>query len=683
MQEQSCVSGVDVGGTFTDLILFDPGRREVHVDKRPTTPAAPEEGVLALLDRAPVAPAALDLLIHGTTVTTNALLERQLARVGLITTEGFRDVLELGRRTRPHAYGLMGSFTPLIPRDLRLGVPERMDAAGEVVVPLDHAAVETAARQLLAAGCEAVVVHFLHAYRNPAHERRAADLVRALWPNAFVTAAHELLSEPREYERGVAAAVNAGVRPVLDRYLARLRDGLAARGHSRDFLVMSGNGGTVSSRLAPREAARTVMSGPASGVIAAAAIAERAGLSEVVTYDMGGTSTDVGLISGGLPAVTQELELEHGLPIHVPLVDVHAVGAGGGSVAWIDAGGLLRIGPESAGSDPGPICYGRGGRRATISDANALLGRLDPRALNGIAHAVDLGLLRGAFETLGRPLGLDAVTAAEAVLAVANLRMADAIRTVSVGRGHDLRDCTLLAFGGAGPLHACEIAREMGIARVLVPARPGLVNALGCAVADLRHDAQATFNLRLDAVAAGDLAACLAEQEAAGRRALAAEAVTPDRVDVLRAADLQFVGQTHLLRVALEDAEPTPDALRELFRDAFQRRFQVELPTLEARLVTLSTTVIGRRARPDLTRLIDPEGREDAIAAARVGTRPVRFAGRWHDTPVLRRERLPLLTRLDGPAILEQLDATTVLPPGTRATGDPDGNLLVEVGGMA
>ncbi len=526
------------------------------------------------------------------------------------------------------------------------------------------------------------MVHFLHAYRNPAHERRAADLVHEVWPNTFVTAAAELLSEPREYERGVAAAVNAGVQPVLDRYLTRLRDGLSARGHARDLLVMSGNGGTISSRFAPREAARTVMSGPASGVIAAAVIAERAGLGEVVTYDMGGTPTDVGLISGGLPAVTQELELEHGLPIHVPLVDVHAIGAGGGSVVWTDTGGFLRIGPESAGSEPGPICYGRGGLRPTISDANALLGRLDPGALNGIAHAADPILLRAAFEELGGRLDLDPIAAAEAALAVANIRMADAIRAVSVGRGHDLRDCTLLAFGGAGPLHACEIAREMGIGRVLVPARPGLVNALGCAVADLRHDAQTTFNLRLDAVANADLVACLAAQEAAGRRALADEAVKPERIEVLRAADLQFVGQTHVLRVALDDAAPTSGALRDLFRQAFHHRFNVELPTLEARLVALCTTVIGRRARPDLARLIDPDGRAATVAAARVGARPVRFAGRWHETPVLQRERLPLEVRLEGPAILVQLDATTVLPPGARAVGDRVGNLVVEVGGM-
>ena len=371
---------MDVGGTFTDLILFDPLTGGVQVAKTPTTAGDPSEGVLSVMDGAGVDAHEVALLVHGTTVTTNALLQRAISRAGMVTTAGFRDVIELGRRTRPNAYGLIGSFTPLIPRNLRLEVAERTDARGQIVTPLDEAGLRRAIADLLAAGCESLVIHFLHSYRNPANERRAASIAAEMWPNPYVTAGHALLSEAREYERGVTAAVSASVQPVLDRYLTRLRDGLTARGYARDFLVMNGNGGTVSSRLVTREAARTVMSGPASGVIAAARIGARAGMRDLITYDMGGTSTDVALVRGTIPATSHEILLEYGMPIHLPMLDVHAVGAGGGSIARIDAAGLLRIGPESAGSTPGPICYGRGGARPTISDANAVLGgSMQPR----------------------------------------------------------------------------------------------------------------------------------------------------------------------------------------------------------------------------------------------------------------------------------------------------------------
>jgi N-methylhydantoinase A len=676
------VAGVDVGGTFTDLVLFDARTGRVQVAKTPTTSSDPSQGVLGVIDGAGVDAGLLDLIVHGTTVTTNALLQRRIARAGMITTLGFRDVIELGRRTRPHAYGLIGSFTPLIPRNLRIEVAERTDAQGNIVTPLDEAGLRLAVAHLLDVGCESLVIHFLHSYRNPANEQRAAEIATALWPNLYVTAGHALLSEAREYERGVTAAVSASVQPVLDRYLARLRGGLSARGYSRDFLVMNGNGGTVSSRLITREAARTVMSGPASGVIAAARIGARAGITDLITYDMGGTSTDVALVRGTIPATSHEIALEYGMPIHLPMLDVHTVGAGGGSVARIDSGGLLRIGPESAGSDPGPICYGRGGTRPTISDANALLGRLDAAALIGVDHPVDMAALAAVFAAdLGAALGRDATAAAEAVLQVANLKMADAIRMVTVGRGFDLRDYVLFAFGGAGPLHACDIARELGLSRVLIPARPGLTNAIGCAVADLRHDYVATVNVPLEAADPAALAVVLADQAAAGQAALAAEAVRPVRIDITHAADMQFVGQTHLVRVALPDAHPDIADIQARFESAYFDRFRVQLPEVRAKLVSLCTTVVGVRPDIDLSRLIDPAGRGATVAAALVGRRPVRFGGQWHDTPVYRRELLPVDMALSGPAVIVQMDATTVLPPGDRAVGDADGNLIVTIGG--
>ncbi|HEY5635591.1 MAG TPA: hydantoinase/oxoprolinase family protein, partial [Burkholderiales bacterium] len=386
----SWIAGIDVGGTFTDLIALDTASGTVRLAKVPTSTENQAFGVLAALDEARVPFEQLILVVHGTTTTTNALLERKLARTGLITTQGFRDVLELGRRTRPRPYGLKGWFDPLIPRELRLEVPERMDAEGEPVVPLDEAATRAAVDALRAAGCESLVIHFLHSYINPAHEQRALALARESWPNRYVTAGHAVLSEYREYERGVTAAVNASVQPILDRYLAQLRAELQRRGFSRDLLVMQGNGGTVSASVAAENAANTVMSGPASGIIAAAYSASAGGFPNVITYDMGGTSTDVGLIRAGVPEVSSELELEYALPVHVPMVDVHTIGAGGGSIAYLGEDGLLRVGPKSAGAHPGPICYGRGGTEPTITDAHLVLGRLNPRALLGVQGAADL-----------------------------------------------------------------------------------------------------------------------------------------------------------------------------------------------------------------------------------------------------------------------------------------------------
>ena len=518
------IAGIDVGGTFTDLIVVEPASGEVRIAKVPTTVENQAFGVIAALDAAAVEPAALEAIVHGTTTTTNAMLERKIATVGLITTRGFRDVLELGRRTRPTPYGLKGRFVPLIERRFRLEVDERVDAEGEVLVPLDEAQVEAAAKQLLALGAESVVIHFLHSYVNAAHEARAAEIVRALWPNRHVTAGHTIVAEYREYERGTTAAVNAAIQPVLHRYIERLRSELAARGFRRDLLVMQGNGGTVSSTIVAEHAVATVMSGPASGVIAAAATAMQAGASpgefgNVVTYDMGGTSSDVALVLAGQPAVSSDLELEYAMPIHVPMIDVHTIGAGGGSIASVDASGMLRVGPESAGATPGPICYARGGTRPTITDANVVLGRLDPDRLLAVDHGVSLATIEAALlQQVGTPLGLDATAAALAIVRVANDRMAGAIRMVSLARGHDPRDFALFAFGGAGPLHAAALARELGIPKVLIPARPGLTNALGCLVADLRHDFVATVNQPLEVLAPTASARCSRRRSpAAGR----------------------------------------------------------------------------------------------------------------------------------------------------------------------
>ena len=672
------VAGVDVGGTFTDLVIFDPATGAVRLAKVPTTldPATGGQatGVLQTFETAGVDLADIGLIVHGTTTTTNAVLERKLSRTGLITTMGFRDVLELGRRTRPNPYGMTGRFTPVIPRNLRLEVPERMDARGRIVTPLDEDALKSAVQSLLDEGCESLVIHFLHSYANPAHEARAGEIARQLWPTAYVTEGHRLLSESREYERGVTAAVNAAVQPLLERYVSNLAKGLAKCGYKHDLLVMNGNGGMVTASAVSAEAVKTVMSGPASGVTAAIATGRRAGFANLITYDMGGTSTDVALIRALQAPVSNEIEVEYAMPIHVPMVDVRTVGAGGGSIARVDAGGMLRVGPESAGSMPGPVCYGRGGTRPTISDANLALGRLSPTRFGQEIAAVRETISR----TLATPLDLSPEAAAEAVIRLANTHMAGAIRMVSVSLGADPRDYALFAFGGAGPLHACALARELAIPRVLIPARPGLTNALGCVCADLRQDFVRTLNRPVNSLDMAEVHAILAAQDATGRARIAAAGITLTGIETAFAADMQFVGQTHILRVPLASGTPSQTDLQHGFEAAYRTRFHVDLPEIRANLVNLVTAVTGRRPEVDLSRLIDPAGRETWLVDAQTGNRPVWFDG-WVDTPVYDRERLPLDAVIIGPAVLEQMDTTILLHRGDRAGQDADGNLIVEV----
>ncbi|MDG4882304.1 hydantoinase/oxoprolinase family protein [Mesorhizobium sp. WSM4884] len=676
------VAGIDVGGTFTDLLLID-GKAggKVHIAKTPTTVENQAFGVVAALAATGFPVDGIDLIVHGTTTTTNAVLERRLARTGMITTRGFRDVIELGRRTRPQAYGMTGTFVPVIPRDLRLEVSERVEASGAVRLPLDEAEMRDAVKRLLAAGCESLVIHFLHSYANPAHERRAAEIAAELWPNGHITTGHALLSEAREFERGVTAAVNASVQPILERYVERLRKELGAKGYARDFLIMNGNGGMISARFVTQESAKTVMSGPASGVIAAAYTGKRAGFGNLVTYDMGGTSTDVALIRNAEPAVSNEIEIEYAMPIHVPMVAVHTVGAGGGSIARVDAAGLIQIGPESAGANPGPICYGRGGTEPTITDANLVLGRLAPKKLLAVDNPVTVERVTAIFEDkIGKSTGLSGVEAAGAILRLGNMKMAGAIRMVSVSRGHDPRDFALFAFGGAGPLHATALARELGLPKVLVPARPGITNALGCVVADLRHDFVNTINQPVASLDEAKLREVLERHRNEGEALIAKEAVKPDAIRVTHSADMQFVGQTHIINVPLPSSSVTRATLQQLFEKAYFARFKVELPEIRANLVNLNTSVTGVRPQIDLSKLIDPAGRAATLEGALREIRPVWYSGRWHDTPVYDREKLPLDATIEGPAILEQMDATTVLEPGDHARSDADGNIIIDIG---
>ena len=681
MDRSGIVVGIDVGGTFTDLILIDESRGRARLAKVPSTQDNQAAGVLRALAEVSVDLQDVDLIVHGTTTTTNAIIERKLRPAGLITTRGFRDILELGRRERPQPYGMKGEFTPLIPRNLRLEVDERMDALGKVLVPLDESGLRFAGEQLLERGCEAVAVHFLHSYANAAHELRAAEILREFWPNGYITLGHALLSESREFERGVTAAVNASVQPLLERYVARLAESLRRDGYRSELLIMNGNGGMVSARLVAREAAKTVMSGPASGVMAAAYTGRRAGFANLITYDMGGTSTDVALIENARPSVSNEIELEYAMPIHVPMVDVRTVGAGGGSIARVNEAGLLEVGPESAGATPGPIIYGKGGEKPTITDANFLLGRLDFSLAPSVCPASRGDVEEIFANELGTKLGLTPTEAAAAVIRVANAKMAGATRMVSVSLGKDPRDFAFFAFGGAGPLHASAIARELGIPAVLIPARPGITNALGCVVADLRHDYVTTINRPLPLVEIELVHKIIAGHVRRGEELIKKEKVGKTEIRQSYAVDMQFLGQTHLLHVELADARPGLGELQRRFERAYAARFHVELPEITANLVNVKTSVIGTRRPIELTMLAGRDSAGAVSGGPRAGTRPVYFDGEWMETRICWRADLPVDCTVRGPAIVAQMDTTILVEPGDVATALDDGNLLITIGG--
>jgi N-methylhydantoinase A len=671
--------GVDVGGTFTDLLALDPERSVFRVAKVLSTAEDQSIGFIAGLDELETDLAAVAALVHGTTVATNAVLERKGARCGLITTAGFRDVLELGRRTRPNPYGMIGSFEALIARDLRTEVPERIDAAGRVLTPLDETAVRREVHRLRERGAEALVIHFIHAYANPAHEQRCAEIAREIWPNRFVTLGSDILREVREFERGSTAALNGYVQPIVSRYLGRLSQNLRSAGLSNELLVMQGNGGMMAASTAIDLAVHTVMSGPAAGAIAAARIGVQAGYPNLVACDMGGTSFDVSLIAAGEPALSAEKDIAYGVPLRVPLVDIHTIGAGGGSIARITRAGLLQVGPESAGARPGPIAYGRGGTAVTVTDANLLLGRLNPDRLTGVEESAPMEKIAAAMhEQIGATLGLDATAAAAAVLAVTTNQLAHAIRLVSVEKGHDPRDFALFAFGGAGPLHAVEIARELGIPTVLVPRFPGITSALGCVLAPVRHDFVQSVGQPLADAATSEIDGRFANQAAAGRRLLDQDGVPLAEIVVRHEVDLLFRGQSHVFRVPVTAPGFDPRVVLADFLERYKARFDIELPEMTAILVNLRTTVIGRRAPVDLATFAPAIGGSEAPRPS--GERQVRFNSGWFDTRLFDRASLGRGATLAGPAIVEQPDTTVVIDPGATAVVDSLGNLVISVG---
>jgi len=675
----SLMVGIDVGGTFTDLFCLDTAKCTFTTAKVPSRRGDEASGFLNGLRALGDVPEGS--IIHGTTVGTNSLLERRGAKVGVITTRGFRDVLEMRRRDRRRTWGLWGDFTPIADRDMRLEVSERTLADGTIREKVDVAAVKAAAKQLIAQGAQAVVIFFINSYANADNERDALAAVREVWPDNYVTAAHEVMSEIREFERASTAALNAYLQPVVASYIAKLEDALAKESTAKIHIVQS-NGGIMSTETARRLPVRTALSGPAAGVVAGAALAAASGFDNLITCDLGGTSFDVSLIANGKAAIAAQTTIEFGLVIRTPMVEITTIGAGGGSIAWVDRGGLLQVGPESAGSVPGPACYGQGNTRPTLTDAQVVLGRINAqRPLGGELKSLDVEAARRAIdEHVGKPLGLTTDDAAAAIVRVAEARMAGAIRLVSIERGHDPAKFVAMPFGGGGALHVSALIREIGLKCALVPRFPGITSALGCVLADLRHDTVQTVNMMLDGLQSVALELRMAAAGREARAVIEAADIPVERIDMIYELDMHYLGQTHTVSVPLPveaDARGVNEALvREAFEKAYSTSFSRLLPGLAIRIVSMRVAAIGRRPKFDFAVFApDAAGSQET---AKAGTRKVWFDGGWRDTTVWSRLSLPEGTLIEGPAILEQPDATTVIEPGHVGRVDKLGNVIVE-----
>jgi len=687
--------GVDIGGTFTDVAVADADTGAIAVVKVPTTPRDIADGVLEALHKSMarhgVDPSAVTLLSHATTVVTNALLEEKGARIALVATAGFRDLLELRRSSRSHLYDLQQDPPAvLVPRHRRFEVTERIDAQGEVVEPLDEAGLDGIIEEIKRSEAEAVAVSLLFSFLNDDHERRVGEHLRAALPDLPIFLSSEVLPEVREFERTSTTAVCAYVGPILASYLDRLEAALNQAGLP-PLHIMTSSGGIVDVAEALAMPAMVVESGPAAGVIATAFVGEQLDMPNLLSFDMGGTTAKASLIRDGQVEVTSEYEVGgegnvnrwlHGTghPIRVPVVDLAEVSAGGGSIAWIDAGGALRVGPFSAGAEPGPVCYGRGGDRPTVTDCDLVLGFLSPDRFVGGDLKIDAEAARVAIDkSLAGPLGISVEEAAAGVVDVVNNNMADALRIVSVERGHDPRGFNLVAFGGAGPVHAASIAAAVDCPRVVIPPIPGGFSALGLLVTDLQRDYARTFYERLDRATPDAVGAVLGDMEKAGQAMLESAGAPPETQAFRRSADLRYVRQAYELSVPLDDGPVTADSLERLgqrFHERHRQTYGHDNPDEAVQIVNLRLSAIGRRSRLEMAP--DDSG-EKNLEAARTGTRAVFFPGLGPlDCAVFDRDRLPAEGAFAGPAIVEAPDTTITVPRGWMVTIDRRGFLVLE-----
>jgi len=698
---------VDIGGTFTDGTLVDSTTGKVTTSKVLTTPADPAAGFISavqkLLDLDGNVPTdAIEHVVHATTVATNAIIEGKTAKTAFVTTEGFRDMLEIARQIRPSLYDLQFEKPPpLVPRQLCFEVPERLDAKGQVVTPLDEKALAEVVERIAESGVEAVAVCLLHSYRNSDHERRIGEAIAARLPNVIISLSADVVPEFREYLRASTTVINSAVAPIVSTYLKSVTEKLHANDITSELLVMQSSGGVYPADAASDNPVFMVESGPAAGAVAAAYLGSALGYADVISFDMGGTTAKASLIRGGQPNITKDYNVggsaqagagafggASGYPIRTPVVDLVEIGAGGGSIAWVDSGGALRVGPQSAGADPGPVCYNLGGTEPTITDANLVLGRLDPNYFAGGDMTLNLELAREAIRTqCADPLGLSVEVAAHGIVEIANTAMVNALRLVSVQRGHDPRDFMLVGFGGAGPAHAVRLAEQAGIPRVLIPLGPGTASALGLLVTDVRMEGSATVIARADETELSLISNEFEHLQTAGREAhRVATSASGDPI-FERAIEMRYWGQSFELSIPAPESSVIDDAwmneLTESFHEAHETAYGFRANDEPVELVNLRLTTIGKIARPEMHKL-EITGSDASVASK--GKRAVYFSGNTGqkgiiETIVYDRAKLPAGAVFSGPAIIEEPDCTTVIHPAWTATVDEYGNLEIEHAG--
>lgn len=676
----------DIGGTFTDLVYHDERSGETSFAKTSTTPDDFARGVLDAIRKAQFDTVPASFFVHGSTVVINALTERKGARTGLITTRGFRDVLEIGRANRPDIYNFSYQKPrPFVPRHLRMEVGERVNYKGQVLEPLDEADVRAAVAFLLEEGVEAIAVCFMHSYANPSHERRAVGIIREEAPEVAVTASHEVTRQWREYERTSTAVLNAYVQPVTSRYPGNLEQELQKQGTPRDVLhVMQSNGGIATFDQGRTTPIRLVESGPVAGVVGAIAIGRMVGEPNIISLDIGGTTAKSSLVQQGELSTTTEYKIEQttasaGYPIMASVVDIVEIGAGGGSIAWIDRAGALKVGPRSAGAVPGPACHGAGGTEPTVTDANLLTGRINPEYFLGGEITVDVEAARQAMRKIAEPFGLTEAEAALGVIRLANSNMDNLLRVVSVRRGFDPREYALVASGGGGSMHATALARRLHIEKVVVPVATAVFSALGMLMTDLRVDVIQTAINRADHVGSPDVMETLAKLETEGFEALQGERIERDRIVIQRSADMRYLGQEHTVRVPLPSGIIDQAALRGIercFHDLHERQYTFRLDS-PAEFVNFHVTALGLVEKPNL-RVLEPN--RYGVQWALKGYRDVHFdESGWQRSAIYERERLGAGDEVDGPAVVEEPAASTVLFPGDHLTVDRFGNLIIKV----
>jgi N-methylhydantoinase A len=660
------IVAVDVGGTFTDICVLDAETGELRVAKVPST-ADPIDGVMAGVRHAGIDLSQVALFSHGTTVATNALITRRFPPAAMVTTRGFRDVLEIRRGTKDDLWDAYKDVAPApIKRRHRFEVTERIDYAGNVLEPLDEAGAREVARLLRRHEVETVAVCFINSYANPEHERRMREILEEELPGVLISTSGEVAPEPFEHERFSTTVANAVLQPLVGRYVKKLDEELKAGGYDGDLVILHSGGGVMTPETADKYAVRLAASGIAAGAIASRHIAGLCGFENAIGFDMGGTSTDISLVYQGEERITNEWSVQYGYPIRFPSIEVLTIGAGGGSLAWIDDAGSLRNGPQSAGAEPGPACYGHGGSQPTNTDANVVLGRLGDELIDGAMQLDGDAAASALGTTVADPMGLELTAAAKAVLAVANANMADAIRLISVRRGYDPREFALVCFGGAGPLHGVELARELAIPTVLVPQNPGTTSALGCLLVDIRHDFFAMLLGATDAIDPADVERRFVELEDEARERMRVERVPDADVELQRTIDMRYAGQWRSIAVPVTAPVERLEALIETFQAEHEREHSYRRDGSPVELYRLNLRAVGRTRKAEL-------GRHELGGAMPepITRRPVFFdEADAVDTPVYRRDDLPAGVSFDGPAIIEQLDSTTVIPPNTRTEVD-------------